>query len=115
MKKIIIILTLAAQTILVYGQNAAPANWFNLDPKTNKVNGVSTERTYNELLAGKSSQKVIVAVIDGGTDVVHEDLKRVIWVNIREIPNNNIDDEKELETDKPKARLYFISLFLLLA
>jgi subtilisin family serine protease len=93
MKKSIIILTFAAQSIFVYGQNAAPANWFNLDPKINKINGVSTERTYNELLAGKSSQKVIVAVIDGGTDVVHEDLKRLIWINMREVPNNKIDDD----------------------
>jgi len=93
MKKITLILALAAQSMMVFGQKVAPANWFNLDPKINKINGVSTERTYIELLTGKSSQKVIVAVIDGGTDVVHEDLKQVIWVNMREVPNNKIDDD----------------------
>jgi subtilisin family serine protease len=93
MKKTTLILALVAQTMLVFAQKNAPENWFNLDPKLNKINGVSTERTYNELLKGKSGQKVIVAVIDGGTEVIHEDLKRVIWVNVREIPNNNIDDD----------------------
>lgn len=93
MKKTTLILVLAAQTMLVFAQKSAPENWFNLDPKQNKVNGVSTERTYNELLKGKSGQKVVVAVIDGGTEVMHEDLKRVVWVNPREIANNNIDDD----------------------
>lgn len=93
MKKTTLILALAAQTMLVFAQKSAPENWFNLDPKQNKVNGVSTERTYNELLKGKNGQKVVVAVIDGGTEVNHVDLKTVIWVNPREIPDNNIDDD----------------------
>lgn len=37
--------------------------------------------------------KVIVAVIDGGVDVTHEDLVDNIWVNENEIPDNNIDDD----------------------
>ncbi len=69
-----------------------PKNWFNLDPVENKVNGVSTEKAY-ELLKGKTSQKVIVAVIDSGIDIEHEDLKDVIWTNPGEIPNNGIDDD----------------------
>ncbi len=93
MKKTTLLLALAAQTMLVFAQKKAPENWFNLDPKQNRINGVSTEKTYNELLKGKSGQKVVVAVIDGGTEVMHEDLKRVIWVNPREIANNNIDDD----------------------
>jgi subtilisin family serine protease len=35
-----------------------------------------------------------VAVIDGGTDIEHEDLKANAWVNPHEIPNNGIDDDK---------------------
>lgn len=34
---------------------------------------------------------IVVAVIDSGTDWTHEDLN--CWVNIREIPNNGIDDD----------------------
>ena len=74
-------------------QTKAPDNWFNLDPKENNVNGVSTERVYGELLKNKISQTVIVAVIDGGVDVNHEDLKAIIWTNPKEIPGNGIDDD----------------------
>lgn len=39
------------------------------------------------------SPNVIVAVIDGGIDVNHEDLKANLWVNPGEIPGNGIDDD----------------------
>lgn len=72
---------------------AQPKNWFNLDLEKDSTFGVSTERAY-ELLKGRESKTVIVAVIDGGTDYKHEDLKDVIWVNPKEIPGNGIDDDK---------------------
>ncbi len=37
---------------------------------------------------------VVVAVVDGGVDLVHEDLAANIWVNQNEIPNNGKDDDK---------------------
>ncbi|MCO6359345.1 S8 family peptidase [Roseivirga pacifica] len=75
------------------GNQAPPKNWFNLDPVNDQVNGVSTEKAYKELLVGKQSKKVLVAVIDSGIDVLHEDLKDVVWVNTDEIPGNGIDDD----------------------
>ncbi|MDA0713432.1 MAG: S8 family serine peptidase [bacterium] len=39
------------------------------------------------------SHEVIVAVIDTGADVTHQDLAANIWVNTKEIPGNNIDDD----------------------
>ncbi|MDJ1467552.1 S8 family peptidase [Xanthocytophaga flava] len=72
----------------------APENWFNLDPTADKVYGVSTEKVYQELLKGRKAKPVIVAVIDGGVDINHEDLKSVIWTNPKEIPNNGKDDDK---------------------
>lgn len=78
--------TLTGQT------QAPPKNWFNLDPVENKVNGVSTEKAY-EYLKGKESKTVIVAVIDSGIDILHEDLKDVVWINEDEIPDNGIDDD----------------------
>jgi len=71
-----------------------PANWYNLDLVQSGYFGISTERAYKELLSGtQPKQKVIVAVIDGGVDISHEDLKGVIWTNIKEIPGNGIDDD----------------------
>jgi subtilisin family serine protease len=74
-------------------QSTVPDNWFNLDPEMDGINGVSTERTYKELLKGKKSTTVVVAVIDSGVDFEHEDLKDVMWVNEDEIAGNNIDDD----------------------
>ncbi len=69
-------------------------NWQNLDLKTDGVFGISTEKAYKELLSGKTAKPVVVAVIDGGIDENHEDLKQVMWVNPKEIAGNGIDDDK---------------------
>lgn len=68
--------------------------WFLLDPETDRVQGVSVERAYNTLLKGKPSRTVLVAVMDSGIDIDHEDLKDIIWVNEDEIAGNGIDDDK---------------------
>jgi subtilisin family serine protease len=65
----------------------------NLDPSINRIQGVSTYEANNLLSNSNQSSKVIVAVIDSGVDVNHKDLDGKIWVNKREIPNNNIDDD----------------------
>lgn len=71
-----------------------PPNWFNLDLTANGYFGISTEKAYKELLKDKAPKaKIIVAVIDGGTDIKHEDLKDVLWTNPKEIPGNGIDDD----------------------
>jgi subtilisin family serine protease len=71
-----------------------PKDWFLLDPEKDSVQGVSAERTYETLLKNRPSKTVIVAIIDSGIDIDHEDLKNVIWTNEKEIPKNGIDDDK---------------------
>ncbi|NBC06895.1 MAG: S8 family serine peptidase [Bacteroidetes bacterium] len=73
-------------------QDSAPQNWFNLDPSEG-VPGVSTEKTYQELLKNRKGQEVVVAVLDSGVDYEHEDLDDVMWVNEDEVPGNGIDDD----------------------
>jgi len=68
-------------------------NWHNLSLEDDSVPGISTEKAYKELLKDKIPKKVIVAVIDGGVDINHEDLKGKIWVNRKEIAGNGIDDD----------------------
>lgn len=70
-----------------------PTNWFNLDQEKDGINGMSSERSYAELVKGKTPKTVIVAVIDGGVDPYHEDLKNVMWHNPGEIAGNGIDDD----------------------
>lgn len=36
---------------------------------------------------------VIIAIVDGGIDINHEDLKDNLWINYAEIPDNGIDDD----------------------
>ncbi len=63
-------------------------NWYNKDGA-----GMQTDKAYG-LLKKKKSESVVVAVIDSGVDIEHEDLQGKIWVNTKEIPNNKIDDDK---------------------
>ena len=55
--------------------------------------GISTEKAYELLLNGKKSTPVVVAVIDGGVDVDHEDLKEVIWVNEKDSTATGTDED----------------------
>ncbi len=41
----------------------------------------------------RDGEDVVVAVVDGGVDIYHEDLRDNIWVNQGEIANNGIDDD----------------------
>lgn len=93
MKKISAAFSLFIAASAAIAQSKAPANWQTLDPNTDKVYGTGVEEAY-KTLTGKAPQSIIVAVIDGGTDVNHEDLKDVIWTNPGEIPDNGIDDDK---------------------
>ena len=71
----------------------APTDWWMLDPDSDLVPGISTDKAY-EFLEGRQSQTVVVAVIDSGIDIDHEDLKDIIWTNTDEIAGNGIDDDK---------------------
>jgi cell wall-associated protease len=75
-------------------KNEIPKDWFLLDPEKDSLQGVSAEKTYQTFLQGQPSKTVLVAVIDSGVDIDHEDLKGVIWVNEKEVANNGIDDDK---------------------
>lgn len=95
MKKIIVLAAvLCASYFNAQTTEKRPDNWFNLDPTIDKVNGVSAERAYKELLKDKKSTTVIVGVLDSGVDYNHEDLKDVMWTNPGEIAGNGIDDDK---------------------
>ncbi|MCC7297015.1 MAG: S8 family peptidase [Bacteroidia bacterium] len=72
---------------------AQPAEDWYQQSNSKKNAGIDLYKSY-EFLKGKTSTQIVVAVIDGGTDVAHEDLKSVIWVNPGEIAGNGIDDDK---------------------
>ncbi len=71
--------------------NVRPENWFNLSP-ADGAEGVRTEETY-KMFGMPSSEDIIVAVIDSGVDVNHEDLQGKIWINAGEIANDGADND----------------------
>jgi len=68
--------------------------WGHLDLVADTIPGMSVDKAYKELLVGKKGKTVIVAVIDSGIDIEHEDLDGVVWRNTKEKPNNGKDDDK---------------------
>ena len=75
-------------------------SWHLNDKNESGIYGISLEKAYNELLKNTNpKKKVIVAIIDSGVDTLHEDLKSVLWKNKKEIPGNNVDDDKNGFTD----------------
>jgi subtilisin family serine protease len=74
-------------------QDQAPDNWWELDRSENSFPGVSAQKA-NTYLEGKKATPVVVAVIDSGVDIEHEDLAGVVWTNEDEVPDNGIDDDR---------------------
>jgi subtilisin family serine protease len=70
-----------------------PKNWHLLDKAETGYYGISLDKAY-QLIKGKKSKTVVVAVIDSGVDTLHEDIKPVLWHNPKEIPGNGKDDDE---------------------
>ena len=68
--------------------------WGHLDLVKDTIPGMSVDKAYAEIIKNRKGKSVIVAVIDSGIDIDHEDLNDVIWTNSKEIPNNGKDDDK---------------------
>lgn len=74
-------------------QSTNTDNWYH-NPKTEEEPfNINTNIVYKNILKSKRGQPVVVAVIDSGIDIEHEDLAEVIWSNSDEIPDNGIDDD----------------------
>ena len=67
--------------------------WHLSDQQVSGFPGISLEKLYAEIGEQKASKTVVVAIIDSGVDIEHEDLKTNLWINTDEIPGNDIDDD----------------------
>jgi cell wall-associated protease len=91
----LLVLVLPTAQALDSGQRrekTADQAWHFLDPEEDTVAGIGLNRAY-AFLAGRKTQKVVVAIIDSGFDTEHEDLKGVLWINPGEIAGNGLDDD----------------------
>jgi len=95
MKRVLLSVLAILLTISVVAQSsvgfAPPQNWHHLGMDDGFA-GVNTEKAL-QFLADKPSKTVVVAVLDSGVDIHHEDLQGKIWVNKGEIPGNGLDDD----------------------
>ena len=87
------LLSFATLTARAQASPDALRRWQHLDLQADGVPGISADRAYRELLAGRTAMPVLVAVIDSGIDSTHEDLKGILWRNPREIVGNGLDDD----------------------
>ncbi|NOI79675.1 S8 family peptidase [Vibrio tubiashii] len=68
-------------------------DWFNMSANYSSIQGVGSDIVYDFMLPPLKPQPIIVAVLDSGVDIDHEDLKNKLWTNEDEIPGNGIDDD----------------------
>lgn len=88
-KSLFLILLFVGSITITQGQEVDKKvlNWYN----NHKV-GMGTDKALKSMKK-KEPDTVIVAIIDSGMDVDHEDLQGRIWTNTAEIPGNGIDDD----------------------
>lgn len=67
--------------------------WGHLDLVADTIPGMSVNKAYDEIIKNKKGTKTIVAVLDSGIDLSHEDLNGVLWTNTDEKAGNNKDDD----------------------
>ena len=91
MKKYILSITFAI-TANLFSQSY-PKNWHLNYLPNDTIFGVNLINALKNIVQPANVKEIVVAVIDGGTDVNHEDLKNNIWINTKEIPNNSVDDD----------------------
>ena len=96
-KKIISCLLIAVVFASAFAQSTATIKpkmkgWHLLNYQQDGYFGTGVKEAY-EILAGRKTTTVVIAVIDSGIDTLHEDLKANLWTNTKEIPGNHKDDD----------------------
>jgi subtilisin family serine protease len=74
--------------------SSSPEDWFHLDRDARRIPGLATRTAYETVLRDRAPRDtVVVAIIDSGIDVDHEDLSAATWTNADEVPGNDRDDD----------------------
>ncbi len=77
----------------VWTKKNLPHDWHLRSVEKDGMHGAAVYDAYDYLKGREPKRRVVVAVIDGGADIAHEDLRGSLWVNEGEIPGNGIDDD----------------------
>ncbi|MBM82723.1 MAG: hypothetical protein CMJ78_19340 [Planctomycetaceae bacterium] len=90
--------TVKEPEIASIGRRPAPVN----DPLWHRLWGlehINVDQGWKQIPTPTKTPETVVAVIDTGVDYRHPDLAANMWVNPREIPGNNIDDDNNKIVD----------------
>jgi subtilisin family serine protease len=70
------------------------SQWYHLNNRSPLID-FDSDKAWDLSTGGNTDagDSIVVCVIDDGIDINHEDLKPNFWVNIHEIPGNQIDDD----------------------
>ena len=68
--------------------------WSHLDPIQDTVPGMSVDRAYAEVVKNRKGSPVVVAIIDSGIDLGHEELQDLLWKNPKEIAGDGLDNDQ---------------------
>jgi len=93
MYKFFLTLLLCTCSLFVWGQDTKFWHWKDLEK--DGVHGVSLFKAQQLLVDLKLKPiPIIIAVLDGGIDTTHPQIKPILWRNPKEIPGNALDDDK---------------------
>lgn len=88
-------LTLLMYTCSLFAWGQATQFWHWKDLAKDGVHGVSLKEAHQKLISLKlKPSPIVVAVLDGGIDTSHPQIKPYLWKNPKEIPGNQLDDDK---------------------
>jgi len=93
MYKFFLTLLLYTCSLFVWGQDTKFWHWKDLEK--DGIHGVSLFKAQQLLVDLKLKPiPIIIAVLDGGIDTTHPQIKPILWRNPKEIPGNALDDDK---------------------
>ena len=93
-----------AEPVLVNRTQAMDA-WERIDPndpefsQQPELNLMRLPEAWDLVKSGNASERVVIAIVDGGGEWRHEDLRANVWTNPNEIAGNGIDDDGNGFTD----------------
>jgi len=93
MFKFILTISLYSFSLIAWGQDAKFWHWKDLEK--DGVHGVSLYKAQQLITDLKlKPTPIIIAILDGGIDTAHPQIKPLLWKNPKEIPGNTLDDDK---------------------
>jgi cell wall-associated protease len=84
-------------------KNLDTLNWFHKGNNEKGYSGMFLDKWKREQTLKNQSKEIIVAVIDSPLEIEHDFLQNKIWINRKEIPNNELDDDNNGYVDDIKG------------